>query len=117
MGSSFTGTQVSMITQAGENHIAKAADVPTQVSYSVGLSGTGSAAAWINVHVMEGRTGNVFEFEIPGLVDVTAFYNPDMGIMGWMQGNDLIYKEKTTASGVIESFSKSMSVQDGVRRI
>jgi hypothetical protein len=122
MGSSFTGTQVSMITQAGENHIAKAADVPTQVSYSVGLSGTGSAAAWINVHVMEGRTGNVFPLGVnAGVLYAPLFYNPDTGAVspanGFMQGEDLVYKEKTTASGVIESFSKSMSVQDGVRRI
>jgi hypothetical protein len=122
MGSSFTGTQVSMITQAGENHIAKAADVPTQVSYSVGLSGTGSAAAWINVHVMEGRTGNVFPLGVNlGTIYAPMFYNPDTGAVspanGFMQGEDLVYKEKTTASGVIESFSKSMSVQDGVRRI
>jgi hypothetical protein len=122
MGSSFTGTQVSMITQAGENHIAKAADVPTQVSYSVGLSGTGSAAAWINVHVMEGRTGNVFPVGVNlGTIYAPMFYNPDTGAVspanGFMQGEDLVYKEKTTASGVIESFSKSMSVQDGVRRI
>jgi hypothetical protein len=124
MGSSFTGTQVSMITQAGENHIAKAADVPTQVSYSVGLSGTGSAAAWINVHVMEGRTGNVFPLGVnlgAGAIYAPMFYNPDTGAVspanGFMQGEDLVYKEKTTASGVIESFSKSMSVQDGVRRI
>lgn len=122
MGSSFTGTQVSMITQAGENHIAKAADVPTQVSYSVGLSGTGSAAAWINVHVMEGRTGNVFPIGLnAGVIYAPLFYNPDTGAVspanGFMQGEDLVYKEKTTASGVIESFGKSMSVQDGVRRI
>ncbi len=36
---------------------------------------------------------------------------------GFMQGVDLVYKEKTTASGVIEAFSKSMAVQDGVRRL
>jgi len=36
---------------------------------------------------------------------------------GFMQGVDLVYKEKTTASGVIEAFSKSMAIQDGVRRL
>jgi len=129
MGSSFTGSQVSMITQADTNFIAKSADVPTQVGYSVGLSGTGSAAAWINTHIMEGRTAGYVMFEDPYGYQY-GFWNYDMntgliptGILnvaggsGWMQGVDLVYKEKTTASGVIEAFSKSMAVQDGVRRL
>lgn len=47
MGSSFTGSRVSMITQASERHVAASADVPVGMSYSIGLSGIGSAAAWI----------------------------------------------------------------------
>jgi len=129
MGSSFTGGQVSMITQADTNFIARSADVPTQVGYSVGLSGTGSAAAWINAHVMEGRTAGPWTFE-EGPISETVLWNYDMGTgaiplnggvafggTGFMQGVDLVYKEKTTASGVIESFSKSMVVQDGLRRL
>ena len=126
MGSSYTGTQVSEVTQAGTNFIAKSADVPTQASYSIGLSGTGSAAAWINTHVMEGRTGGYY-YDTDGEGSWISFWNFDMntgdpyyGIpagSGWMQGVDLVYKEKTTASGVIEAFSKSMSIQDGVRRL
>ena len=122
MGSSFTGGQVSMITQADTNFIARSADVPTQVGYSVGLSGTGSAAAWINAHVMEGRTaGHWDDVNIDGVVYDTGFWNYDRNVWspanGFMQGVDLVYKEKTTASGVIESFSKSMVVQDGLRRL
>jgi hypothetical protein len=126
MGSSFTGSQVSEITQANTNFIAKSADVPTEAAYSVGLSGTGSAAAWINTHVMEGRTAAYYP-EAEGNYWAIAFWNYDMntgsfpyeslGGSGWMQGVDLVYKEKTTASGVIEAFSKSMSIQDGVRRL
>jgi len=126
MGSSFTGSQVSEITQANTNFIAKSADVPTEAGYSVGLSGTGSAAAWINTHIMEGRTAGFDYFYQPMEY---YFWNYDMntgwiytdgdivGGSGWMQGVDLVYKEKTTASGVIEAFSKSMSIQDGVRRL
>jgi len=127
MGSSFTGTQVSEVTQAGTNFIAKSADVPTQASYSVGLSGTGSAAAWINTHVMEGRTAGYDLIFADDTGYEYAFWNYDMntgspyyglsGGSGWMQGVDLVYKEKTTASGVIEAFSKSMAIQDGVRRL
>jgi len=126
MGSSFTGTQVSEVTQAGTNFIAKSADVPTQASYSIGLSGTGSAAAWINTHVMEGRTAGYYPFEADDYWWVD-FWNYDMntgspylglgGGNGFMQGVDLVYKEKTTASGVIEAFSKSMAIQDAVRRL
>jgi len=126
MGSSFTGSQVSEITQAGTNFFAKSADVPTQASYSIGLSGTGSAAAWINTHVMEGRTAGYYPFEADDYWWVD-FWNYDMntgspylglgGGNGFMQGVDLVYKEKTTASGVIEAFSKSMAIQDAVRRL
>jgi len=128
MGSSFTGSQVSEVTQAGTNFIAKSADIPTQVSYSIGLSGTGSAAAWINTHVMEGRTAAYYLLPEVGFTGYEIeFWNYDMntGFLGWenwngggwMQGVDLVYKEKTTASGVIEGFSKSMAIQDGVRRL
>jgi len=126
MGSSFTGSQVSEITQADTNFIARSADVPTQVGYSVGLSGTGSAAAWINAHVMEGRTGGAF-FVYDPFGYQFDFWNYDTNTgdtpwtdpngFGFMQGVDLVYKEKTTASGVIEAFSKSMILQDGVRRL
>jgi len=123
MGSSFTGSRVSMITQASERHVAASADVPVGMSYSIGLSGIGSAAAWINAHIMEGRTGGVFgTYAAPdGNTYEPGFWNYDTGAAspsnGFMQGVDMVYKEKTTASGVIESFSKSMTYQSGVRRI
>ena len=125
MGSSFTGSQVSMITQTDENHIAKSADVPTQLGYSIGLSGTGSVASWMNAHIMEGRTGGHLELDNPlGLpVNANFLWNYDTGApftgsgTGFMQSVDLTHKEKTTVSGVIESFSKSMSVQDAIRRL
>ncbi|HNQ30467.1 MAG TPA: hypothetical protein PKM87_10145 [Methanolinea sp.] len=123
MGSSFTGSQVSMVTQANERHVSASADAPAAMSYSVGLSGVGSAAAWINAHIMEGRTGGVFgTYTAPdGVTYEPGFWNYDTGSgspdNGFMQGVDMVYKEKTTASGVIESFSKSMSYQSGMRRI
>ena len=128
MGSSFTGSRVSMITQANERHVAASGDVPVAMSYNVALSGVGSAAAWINAHIMEGRTGNVITNYINdagGYTDVGVI-NPDMtgnlGYLydieyGFMQSVDLVYKEKTTASGTIQDFSKSMKYQSGTRRI
>jgi len=73
---------------------------------------------------MEGRTAGYTMID-----DLMEFWNYDMntgyirtnggivGGLGFMQGVDLVYKEKTTASGVIEAFSKSMAIQDGVRRL
>jgi len=117
-----------MITQANERHVAASGDVPVAMSYNVALSGVGSAAAWINAHIMEGRTGNVitnYLNDAGGYTDV-GIINPDMSgnlgslddiEYGFMQGVDLVYKEKTTASGTIQDFSKSMSYQSGTRRI
>ena len=123
MGSSFTGSQVSLNTIARERHVSASADVPVSMDYSIGLSGVGTASAWINAHIMEGRTGGVFgTYTSPDGVNYEpGFWNYDTGDLspanGFMQGVDLVHKEKTTASGVIESFSKSMSYQSGVRRI
>jgi len=81
MGSSFTGSQVSEVTQTNTNFIAKSADVPTEASYSIGLSGTGSAAAWVNTHVMEGRTAGYTMID-----DLMEFWNYDMNT-GYIRTN------------------------------
>ncbi|MCQ8894295.1 MAG: hypothetical protein NQU46_06650 [Methanolinea sp.] len=91
MGSSFSGTSVSLTTTAMERHISLSADVPAGMEYTVDLSGRGAASAWIRAHLQEGR----------GETD---------------KGMDLVYSEKTAASGVIASFSKAMSYQSGIRR-
>jgi len=107
-----------MITTAKERHVSASADIPVSMDYSVSLSGVGSAAGGINAHIMEGRTPSVFEHAINGLgYSDLIFWNSDMGSEGFMQGVDLVYKEKTTASGTIQDFSKSMSYQSGTRRI
>ncbi|MCU0632304.1 MAG: hypothetical protein MUC66_04930 [Methanolinea sp.] len=108
MGSSFTGSRVSMVTTASQN--------PVGMDYSVSLSGVGTASAWINAHLMEGRTGIAFPTGLNGgTLYSPFFYNPDTGGIspnnGFMQGTDLVYKEKTTASGIIKDFSKTMSIQ------
>ncbi|MDI9634109.1 MAG: hypothetical protein QFX32_08690 [Methanolinea sp.] len=118
MGSSFTGSRVTMVTTAGERHVSASADVPAGMDYSVSLSGVGSAAAWINAHIMEGRTPSVFANVANGAGRTDyVFWNGDMGDYGFMQGVDLVYKERTTASGVIASFAKAMSYQSGMRRL
>src|SRR5690606_6971527 len=103
------------------------ADVPTEAAFTVAPSGKGSAAAWIITNVLEGGTPGYNGAEERRVGYEYGSWNYDMnpgwlgdGIFnggGWMQGVDLVYKEKTTASGVIEAFSKSMAIQDGVRRL
>jgi len=73
---------------------------------------------------MEGRTGiPLANYDDGEANHDTWILNPDLSmgagedIGGFMQGMDLVYKEKTTASGTIAAFSKSMSYQSGVRRI
>jgi len=107
MGSSFTGSHLSMATATNWN--------PVTMGYSVSLSGVGTASAWINARIMEGRTGATFDQIRNNFGSFTpGFWNYDTGDMspsnGFMQGVDLVYKEKTTASGVIQSFEKSMSI-------
>jgi len=122
MGGSFTGTDVSAVTGANERHISKAADIPVTVNYNIALAGQGSTAAWINAHLMEGRTPDVF-----GAVINKGIYEP--GFINWdwnngigdfrvspdnsfMLGNEYLYKEKCSASGKILLFSKSIQVKD-----
>lgn len=115
MGSTFSGSQVSMVTSASERTIAKAADIPVAVDYSVGLSGTGSASAYIRAHIQEGRYKDT-------VTNIAGVFTPVVGFLAieqypeFDQSVDLSYSEKTTASGTIEAFSKSMSYQSGVRR-
>lgn len=111
-GSSFTGSQVSMGTTSSYN--------PGGMSYSIGLSGVGTASAWINARVMEGRTGATFDQIRNGLGSYSpGFWNFDTGDVSprnaFMQGVDISYSERTTASGIIKEFSKSMSITDGIR--
>ncbi len=112
MGSSFTGSQVSMGTTSSYNSAG--------MGYSISLSGVGTASSWINAHIMEGRTGATFDQLRNGFGSYTpGFWNYDTGDAsprnGFMQGVDLSYSERTTASGIIKEFSKSMSITDGIR--
>ena len=92
MGSSFDGYAVSMLTDAEERHVMATADPGVAMNYGVALEGVGTAAAWINAHIMEGR-------------DATTG-----------KAIDLTYSELTTASGTIIDFEKVMNYESGIRR-
>ncbi|MDD1716402.1 MAG: hypothetical protein LUQ01_05330 [Methanolinea sp.] len=92
MGSSFDGYAVSMLTDTEERHVMATADPGVAMDYGVALEGVGTAAAWINAHIMEGR-------------DATTG-----------KAIDLTYSEMTTASGTIVDFEKTMFYESGIRR-
>jgi len=91
MGSSFTGTAVSMTTIANERHIAKTSDVPVAMDYSISLAGKGAASAYYRMHIQSARGDSL---------------NKSMDIVG---------NEKTTASGIIQKFEKTMNYGSGAR--
>ncbi len=92
MGSAFSGTSVSMTTVASERHVAARADVPVAMDYSISLAGRGTASAYYRMHLQSAR-GNSLD-----------------------KSMDIIASEKTTASGIIQSFEKMMNYGSGVRR-
>ena len=92
VGSSFTGSGVSMTTIASERHVAKSSDVPVSVDYNIDLNGQGTASAYYKAHFQEARGTNT-----------------DKAL-------DIVATEKTTASGYIPIFTKDIKYQSGVRR-
>ncbi len=102
MGSSMDVTLVSAETSAADRFVAATADVPNVVTYSISAKGLsagnqtipalGTVSAFMKAHIMEARGDSSDKSE------------------------DLTYSETSTASGLINSFSKSMSYMDGMRR-
>jgi hypothetical protein len=117
MGSSLDMREVSFTTSIQSRTIADIAvdqepniritlpvvdGPPTELNYKIeaggispGISARGSVAAYINAHLMD------------GIIDCP---NPCGG-----PGIDLVYKEKTTASGAVQTFQKSMYYKSGVK--
>jgi hypothetical protein len=77
------------------------------MNYDISAAGVGTAAAWINAHIMEGRA-----FDVNNPAAQIRVKPRDQ-----MKAIDLTYSEKTTASGVIQNFAKDMAYVSGVRRL
>jgi hypothetical protein len=111
MGSSVDITTVSLVTQAKERSVASSADFPVEIGYSISATGIGnapaigSAEASMNLHIQEGRLNFLYQFG-PG-DDLATVYHVD-------KTEDLAYSEKTTASGYISGFSKTMNYKSGM---
>ncbi len=118
MGSDVDMTIMSLVTDSSERHIAASADVPVAADYDIKITGfgdvpaMGSASAFINTHIQEGRAN--FFMTVPIHV-LDEDYSVDLYSVG--KAEDTVYSELTTASGDITLFSKVMSYQSGVRRV
>jgi hypothetical protein len=98
-GSAVTGVQIgSLVTDASKRDIQATADFPAEFSYAITAKVvSGSVNAFMDVHAQESR--------------------PDGDDTETVKEADFVYKESDTASGQINSFSKSMYYQDGMLRI
>jgi hypothetical protein len=98
-GSAVTGVQIgSLITDAAKRDIQATADFPAEFSYAINAKVvSGSVNAFMDVHAQEAR--------------------PDGDDTVNAKEADFVYKESDTASGQINSFSKTMYYQDGLLRI
>lgn len=115
MGSAVDITDGVLHTSAGERTVAASADVPVEAGYGIELTGSGdsaasgSASAYMQSHLMEGRMTFLAGIYGPGGFSVEQF--------GEGKALDLSYSEETTASGEIYYFGKDMRYESGVRRI
>ena len=99
MGSKIDTSLTSTVTQAKESFVGVVSDFPVTMGYSIAAKGLtygsttlpmrGSANAWMSVNLKEARNGTTL-------------------------AETLVYKESTTASGSINSFSKTMAYQSGL---
>jgi hypothetical protein len=103
-GSSFDSTLTSTVTNANTRFVGTDSTFPVTLNYNVASKGItlsdgtsspmiGSAAAYVKVHVQEARNTTTTKSE------------------------DLVYSETSTASGLINSFSKSIAYQSGFNLI
>ena len=99
-GSSFDSTLTSTVTNANDRFVGTDSTFPVTLNYNVASKGItlsdgtsspmiGSAAAYLKVHVQEARNTSTTKSE------------------------DVVYSESSTASGLINSFSKSVAYQSG----
>ena len=113
-GSAFDTTLTSTVTSADTRFIGKDATIPTVLNYRINAQGItlgsqsspmiGSVSAYLKVHVQESRNESTISL---GLDDSDSFILLDP--VHPLKSEDLAYSETSTASGLIKSFSKSMS--------
>jgi len=112
-GSSFDLTVGSVKTAANDRFVGTDATVPVALNYNINVqpygttSGSipamGSASAYMKAHVQEAAGQTAYSSYSP------AANFPTMTYAAPVKSEDLQYSETSSASGVISTFSKSMS--------
>ena len=117
-GSAFDTTLTSTVTSADTRFVGTDATIPTVLNYNINAQGItlsdgtsspmiGSVSSYLKVHVQEARNESTISgFLVPGL-DFTFYSYPDGS--NPQKSEDLVYSETSSASGLINRFSKSMS--------
>ncbi|HVP94619.1 MAG TPA: hypothetical protein VMS89_05530 [Methanoregulaceae archaeon] len=111
-GSGFDSTLTSTVSKASDRFVGTDSTFPVTLNYNVASKGItlsdgtsspmiGSASAYVKAHIQEARNST----------DGTA--TGDVG----KKSEDIVYSETSTASGLINSFSKSISYQSGFNLI
>ena len=110
-GSSFDTTLTSTVTKASDRFVGTDSTFPVTLNYNIASEGItlpdgssspmiGSVSAYVKAHVQEAR--NTTTGDVNGAP---------------VKSEDLSYAETSTASGLINSFSKSVSYQGGFNLI
>ena len=114
-GSSIDTTLTSVVTSADDRFVGTDSAIPVVLNYNINAEGIslgtqsspmiGSVSAYLKVHVQEGGETN-FSGDFASTVKSAT-----------TKAEDLSYSETSTASGLINGFSKSMSYQSGLNLI
>jgi len=117
-GSTFDTTLTSTVTSADTRFVGTDATIPVVLNYNINAQGIalsdgtsspmiGSVSAYLKVHVQEARNESTINgFYFPG-TDLFPYSYPDGS--NPQKSEDLVYSETSSASGMINKFSKSMS--------
>ncbi|HTY15502.1 MAG TPA: hypothetical protein VMC42_07315 [Methanoregulaceae archaeon] len=123
-GSSIDTTLTSVVTHADNRFVGTDSTFPVVLNYNINAQGItlsdgtsspmiGSVSAYLKVHVQEARNAS----SIPDIVNIGASYPDSVITQPPVKSEDLVYSETSSASGLINKFSKSMSYQSGFNLI
>jgi hypothetical protein len=117
-GSGFDTTLTSTVTSADTRFVGADATIPVVLNYQIKAQGItlgnqsspmiGSVSSYLKVHVQEARNeSSISGIEPPEQLVIGPYSYPDA--VDPVKSEDLVYSESSTANGLINQFSKSMS--------
>lgn len=116
-------TLTSVVTHADDRFVGTDSTFPVVLNYNINAQGItlssgtsspmiGSVSAYLKVHVQEARN----QTSIPDLTNIPGFATAVIA-QPPTKSEDLVYSETSSASGLVNKFSKSMSYQSGFNLI